>query len=83
MSTKNFKCRKCGGDLIEEVITGATITIPVLTIFEVLPCACCHCDYKYSLENADGGEISHYQCSSCRYVLSKAELKVLEEDCEN
>lgn len=83
MCTKNFKCGDCGGNTIEEIITGATVTTPVLTVFEVLPDGGCCCDYNYALENAEGGDVSHYQCSSCGHVLSEDELEALEEDCEN
>ncbi|MDD5600110.1 MAG: hypothetical protein PHV82_19350 [Victivallaceae bacterium] len=80
MSTKNFKCRKCGGDSLDEVISGAIVAIRVTAVLECLSDDHCDCDYDQSQKEIGSGKISHYQCSSCGHILSEAELTALEEN---
>ena len=78
MSTKNFKCRKCGGDSLEEIISGAVVSIRVSAVLECITDKQCDCNYK-NIKEISGGEVSHYQCGSCGHILSEAELTALEE----
>jgi hypothetical protein len=78
MSTINFKCRKCGSDSLEEVISGAVISIPVSAVLECIADNQCNCNYDQHPGAITSGGVSHYQCSSCGHILSEAELKVLE-----
>jgi hypothetical protein len=79
MSTNKFKCRMCGGDSLDEVISGAIVAIRVSAVLECLADNHCDCDYDQSQKEIGSGQVSHYQCSSCGHILSEAELKALEQ----
>ena len=78
MSTKNFKCRKCGGNSLEEVISGAVVAIQVSTVLKCFSEDRCYCGYEQDSKEICSGRISHYQCSICGRILSEAELRLLE-----
>ena len=79
MSKINFKCRKCGGDSLDEVISGAVVAIRVSAVLECISDNHCDCDYDQSIKEIGSGQVSHYQCSSCGHILSKTELSTLED----
>ena len=79
MSTQKFKCCRCGGDSLEEIISGAIVSIRVSAVLECITDKQCDCDYDQNQKEIGSGQISHYQCSSCGHILSEAELTALEQ----
>lgn len=61
----NFKCKKCGGNELEEVMTGVTQSSVVNDIVDG--------DALYGNANTEGGEIACYQCSNCGKVIEGIE----------
>ena len=60
-----FKCPKCGSSGLEEVMINVTTTSFVNDIEIEDGVANC----EYDQVGLDDGEVDHYQCSECGYVL--------------
>ena len=57
-----FTCPLCGNHVLEEVMTGVTVTSKVNAITDGGECV-------YRTQANEGGEIERYQCSDCGKVL--------------
>jgi predicted RNA-binding Zn-ribbon protein involved in translation (DUF1610 family) len=66
-----FKCKKCGHDVIEEVLSNVYQYSKISDI-EVIDGALI---LDYSELHTEGGELSHYQCFSCGENVSEEEIK--------
>jgi predicted RNA-binding Zn-ribbon protein involved in translation (DUF1610 family) len=60
-----FKCPKCGCPTFEEILTGVTQS----TTFQRVNCDAGIAEPDYQNTSTEGGEINHYQCQSCGFVL--------------
>jgi len=70
MSKLKFKCPKCNGNRLEEVCTQVVQSSEITDIDaenELL---------DYGGTSYDGGELSHYQCLECSYVLIDEDVAV-------
>ena len=63
MNGLKFKCPKCGGDRLDEICTG------VIQASEITDIDVENAILDYGETSYDGGELSHYQCLKCSYVL--------------
>jgi ribosomal protein L37AE/L43A len=65
--TIKFKCPKCGNTRVEEVMVNVTVSS------EIKPDATYHgedlVDLSYGKQTNEGGEVDHYQCQACGWVL--------------
>ena len=55
---KHFKCKKCDGEVLEEVLLDAVIYITVRGCKE-------DGELDYGKKHIDDGQVSHYQCGCC------------------
>jgi len=70
-----FKCPKCNNDLIEEIMSGAIVSTPVLKL--TVTGGGCEPDYDYAnAENYDG-QIDRYQCAKCGFIVPAKSLEAL------
>jgi len=57
-----FTCPECKSHLIEDVTADVTLYSRILTINE-------DGDFEYDLIDQSDGELSHYQCSDCGWIV--------------
>jgi len=57
-----FTCPECKNHIIEEVTENVTLFSQILTIDE-------DGDFEYDLIDQSDGELSHYQCSDCGWIV--------------
>jgi len=68
-----FRCPKCNGTCIEEVMANVTVTTRITSIHESF-------DFDYGDHLNEDGSIDHYQCANCGMVLETNELYVNEPE---
>jgi len=57
-----FTCPECGSHTLEDVTANVTLYSRILTISE-------DGDFEYDLFDQSDGELSHYQCSDCGWIV--------------
>lgn len=62
MSRIGFVCFKCSGTTLEEVMTGVTVSTTITSVGD-------QGDVEYGEATNENGEVSHYQCLDCGYIL--------------
>lgn len=78
----NFKCKKCGGNRLEEVMNGVTQYTEILSVQKEEP------DFlmDYGENNCEGGDSDtcFYQCMECGEVVETEEVdKLVQIECED
>lgn len=68
----DFRCDKCGGNRLEEVMVNAIVTSVVDSIGV-------DGDVEYGAKIIDDGDVSHYQCVNCGKVFDFVEPQDLVE----
>ena len=58
----NFTCPKCGQHILEEIMTNCIQSSAIDTITD-------EGHVYYDETSTDLGEVDHYQCQNCNYVL--------------
>ena len=74
----NFKCKRCGNNTIEEILTDVTVS-SVITAIHLIDNGDGDEDYiDFEMEYGDtennGGDVSRYQCCECGKVISKKDM---------
>ena len=59
----NFKCPKCGQNILEEIMVNCIQASSIDTISD-------EGFVDYDNASTDFGEVSHYQCLNCGYILT-------------
>jgi len=57
-----FTCPECGSNVIEDVTVNVSLFSRITSLNE-------DGDFEYDLEDSSDGELSHYQCWHCGYVI--------------
>jgi len=69
-----FTCPECGEHVIEEVMLNVMVVSPLIRINDDGDCV-------YGVQINTDGEVSHYQCMSCGYVIEEEGESVIT-NCE-
>jgi len=65
MNILKFKCPKCGKKVLEEIMVEVVQSSSISEIQD--DDGTVYIDYENS--STDGGEVSHYQCVECGYII--------------
>jgi hypothetical protein len=73
---KPFRCRKCGGVKLEEVVTNCTQSVAIASVGEEAV-ATGEAEYD-GIAETDGGELDRIQCLACGHVVARCYTQLLE-----
>ena len=70
-----FTCPQCGWHQLEQIITDATMTLPMI-LLDV------NADSEYDMDRVynDGGVIDRFQCSKCGFIIKNKDGKPVDSE---
>ena len=77
---KDFTCKECGHNRIEEVMVDVTVSSAVTDIFKVGDNEIC---CNYGEQSNEDGEVQNYQCMNCGANVDIDTMLELAEDEED